>query len=223
MTATKIMLIRHAEKPPKSATGPAGVPRQTITRQVCRAASPRKALKTSTASSCRAGSAPAPSQATSPPRTPTWPVFRLEIPQVIFASGATKSLEAAEDAGSDGSDSLRPIETVTPLAAKLGLSLDTSWSLGGESKLVADAVGQTGVVLICWQHQAIPKIANLLCQTPDPVPKHWPVPQKWPGDRFDVVWIFDPPAAADGPWSFSQAPQNLLSGDQDSVIPPDHG
>jgi len=42
-------------------------------------------------------------------------------------------------------------------------------------------------------------------------------PQKRPGDRFDVVWVFDLDKTT-GEYSFSQVPQNLLAGDQDSPI-----
>jgi hypothetical protein len=42
-------------------------------------------------------------------------------------------------------------------------------------------------------------------------------PQKWPGSRFDVVWIFDRQTASGG-WSFAQVPQKLLSGDSAKPI-----
>jgi hypothetical protein len=66
------------------------------------------------------------------------------------------------------------------------------------------------VMLIAWHHEAIPAIANLILQNQS-------APQKWSGDRFDVVWIFtrDTPTV---PWKFAQAPQLLLAGDSPSVI-----
>ena len=52
------------------------------------------------------------------------------------------------------------------------------------------AIASNGVVLIAWHHEKIPAIANLILQNQS-------APQKWPGDRFDVVWIFTRAAAND--------------------------
>jgi hypothetical protein len=106
--------------------------------------------------------------------------------------------------------SKRPLHTVTPLAKFLNLNVDSTIAEGSEDALVKAAVAANGVVLIAWHHEAIPAIANLILQNHS-------APQKWPGDRFDVVWIFtrDAPTA---PWQFAQAPQLLLAGDSRSVI-----
>ena len=46
------------------------------------------------------------------------------------------------------------------------------------------------------------------------------MPQKWPDDRFDVIWAFTlAPGAAPIQYTFGQVPQQLLSGDTDTVIP----
>jgi hypothetical protein len=109
-----------------------------------------------------------------------------------------------------GSESKRPLHTVTPLAKFLGTDIDSSIAEGAEQDLVNKAIASNGVVLIAWHHEKIPAIANLILQNQS-------APQKWPGDRFDVVWIFSRAAASD-PWTFSQAPQLLLSGDTPDVI-----
>jgi len=67
-----------------------------------------------------------------------------------------------------------------------------------------------GVVLIAWQHENIPTIADAI------LGKAGVVPSKWPGDRFDVVWVFD--LRQQGGYAFSQLPQMLLAGDRPSVI-----
>jgi hypothetical protein len=61
-----------------------------------------------------------------------------------------------------------------------------------------------------WQHEAIYKIANALLGNQS-------APQTWPGNRFDIVYLFDLDAAT-GNYSFDQAPQCLLAGDQLEVI-----
>jgi broad specificity phosphatase PhoE len=111
---------------------------------------------------------------------------------------------------STGSDSKRPLHTVTPLAKFLNLNIDSSIVEGSEDALVRAASAANGVVLIAWHHEKIPAIANLILQNTS-------APQKWPGDRFDVVWIFSR-VVANAPWTFSQAPQLLLSGDSANVI-----
>jgi hypothetical protein len=45
------------------------------------------------------------------------------------------------------------------------------------------------------------------------------IPQKWPGDRFDVIWTFTlAPGSVPAQYTFGQLPQQLLSGDTDTVI-----
>jgi hypothetical protein len=72
----------------------------------------------------------------------------------------------------------------------------------------------SGVVLICWEHDHIPALASSLPTSGGTV-----IPQKWPGDRFDVIWTFTlVPGAATTQYAFGQVPQQLLSGDLDTVI-----
>jgi hypothetical protein len=130
------------------------------------------------------------------PRDPNGPIKR---PATIFATEPS-SLTASK----------RPLHTVTPLAKFLGIDVNSAITEGAEQDLVNAAVASPGVALIAWHHEAIPKIANLILQNDS-------APQKWPGDRFDVVWIFSR-AAANAPWTFSQALQLLLSGDSPTVI-----
>jgi broad specificity phosphatase PhoE len=108
-----------------------------------------------------------------------------------------------------GSQSLRPKQTITPLAAAFNLSI-TTFLKGQEAELVVAVKAAGGPALISWQHEAIPEIAALIRGRADGVP---PV---WPGKRFDLVWVFD--LDADGTWSFVQAPQFLLPGDPGKPI-----
>jgi broad specificity phosphatase PhoE len=122
----------------------------------------------------------------------------LATPRAIYAAGAN-----------DAGEGLRPRETVMPLAARLGLTLNTSYGAGEEKKLVEQAITQPGPTLISWQHGGIPDIAKAF---PSVTPKP---PSDWPDDRFDVVWTFT--RTADG-WQFAQLPELVLPGDQDTVI-----
>jgi hypothetical protein len=122
----------------------------------------------------------------------------LARPTAIYAAGANNS-----------GDGTRTRETVTPLADKLGLQLDTSFGKGDEKALVNRVISQAGPTLIAWQHGEIPLIAKSFPSvTPTP-------PAQWPDNRFDVIWTFT--KAPDG-WHFAQLPELVLPQDQAGVI-----
>jgi broad specificity phosphatase PhoE len=122
----------------------------------------------------------------------------LATPTAIYAAGAN-----------DAGEGLRPRETVMPLAARLGLTMNTDYGAGQERQLVDAVAARPGPTLISWQHGGIPDIAKAF---PSVTPKP---PKNWPDDRFDVVWTFT--RTADG-WRFAQVPERLLPQDQDTVI-----
>jgi hypothetical protein len=124
----------------------------------------------------------------------------LATPTTIFASKVGKH-----------SKSLRPQHTVLELATVLGLQLSVGHDKSDLKALAADAVAAQGPVLIAWEHQDIPDIVNLITGNSSTCP------QKWPGDRFDLVWVLDR-SDASGPWSLTQVPQLLLSGDSAQPI-----
>lgn len=121
----------------------------------------------------------------------------LARPTAIYAAGGT------------GGEGQRPRETVSPLAARLGLSVTTTFAKGGEAALAAEAAHRPGATLISWQHEEIPALTTAV-GTITPAP-----PQSWPDNRFDVVWVLAPTAAG---WSFTQVPQLLLAGDSADPI-----
>ena len=108
-----------------------------------------------------------------------------------------------------GSQSLRPKQTIAPLAATLNLRI-TTFLKGQEAQLAAAVKAAEGPALISWQHEAIPAIAASIRGGANGIP---PV---WPGHRYDLVWVFD--LNADGTWSFMQAPELLLPGDSAKPI-----
>jgi hypothetical protein len=122
----------------------------------------------------------------------------LTRPTALFASNP----------GSRGSK--RPLETITPLAERLKMTVSTPVK-DSETKQIAEILNATpGAPLAAWQHQDIPSIAGHLKHV------HPKPPTKWPGDRFDVVWVFT--RQSDGSLKFTQVPQLLLAGDKHSVI-----
>jgi hypothetical protein len=183
-TTTKIMIIRHAEKPPSTGE-PFGVTAEGVQ-------DPESLIIDGWQ---RAGALAC---LFAPSRGPLQDA-QLATPEFLFAS-ESKS----------GGGSKRPVETITPLASKLGLTPKTH-KKSDIDKVAADAMACGGVALICWQHEDIPSISNAI------VGDSTTVPQSWPGDRFDVVWVFNLDQSSNS-YSFKQVPQRLLAGDSPDPI-----
>lgn len=180
---TKIMVIRHAEKPADSACGVDSDGNQNSESLTVEGWQRAGALVCFFA-----------------PTHGTLQNSELATPQFLYAS----------DIGHH-SKSERPQETITPLSAEMSLQINTNYLKDDYKSMVKNARSCDGIVLICWEHQDIPGIANeILGNTTT-------APQKWPGCRFDVVWVFDWDSAA-GAYTFHQVPQCLLAGDKPTVI-----
>ncbi|MDF3300876.1 hypothetical protein [Streptomyces tropicalis] len=95
-------------------------------------------------------------------------------------------------------------QTVTPLAHRMGIKLDTTFAESQEAALAKAAVAAPEPVLICWQHTRISDIVDALGASGTGVPDDWP-------DRFDLVWVF---THAHGTWTFREVHQHLLPGDR---------
>jgi broad specificity phosphatase PhoE len=178
--ATKIMLVRHGEKP-ASDPPPYGV---TVDGE-------RESESLTVRGWQRAGAlaaffAPADNSFQDP---------ALARPQFIYASTPTKR-----------QGSRRSVETMTPLAEKLAIRINANYPKLESEKMLEEAFLCSGVVLICWQHELLPKIANRI------LGDQKTAPQEWPEDRYDMVWVFDRDATS-GRYDFKQVPQNLLMGD----------
>jgi len=189
MSSLTVLIIRHAEKPDESGTEQGFTGNGASDKKSLTIRGWQRAGSWSTLFGSGLGGADYPQ------------------PAVIYAANPTSA------GGKEPSQ--RPWETVSPLAARLGLKLDTTYAEGNEIDLatrISSLVG--GVVLICWEHKMIvegllPAIAGNRS-----IPG---VPTKWNGDRFDVVLRFDRanPGAA---WFFRQLFPRLLSGDSDVAL-----
>jgi hypothetical protein len=124
----------------------------------------------------------------------------IQTPTTIYASGVGDRSVFVD--GDDVSKSLRPQQTVTPTARKLGLQPNIDFTVGEEQALANDILARGGVVLVAWEHKHIPAIASTLGAN---------APDTWPGGRFDVVWVLD--RQTDGGYAFTQCDQSILAGD----------
>jgi hypothetical protein len=123
---------------------------------------------------------------------------------------APSVIYAADPNATSGDDpSQRPYETVIPVAARLGLEVNTNFAVGQETQLVDTVLSQTGVALVAWEHKAIVHAILPAIVKDQPVAG---LPSKWDGKRFDVVLRFDR-TSPEAPWSFRQLCPCLLSDD----------
>lgn len=191
MSATKIMIIRHAEKPTTTPPPP------TNGVDITGGQDPDSLIVRGWQ---RAGALVA---LFSPSRGPLQS-SELATPQFIYAT-STSDVEGN-----------RPEETITPLAEKLSLVFQL-FPKSQLEEVATSAISANGVVLISWPHGEIPKLASLI---PLSLNNKNPIPSTWPKERFDVVFVFDlDTSSAVTGYTFSQVPQLLLYGDSADPIP----
>jgi len=109
----------------------------------------------------------------------------------------------------------RPFETVVPLAAwlkyKEGSSqFNISYDVGGgEKDMVTSVLGHSSPVLICWEHDHI--MPDIMGHIHDAVPitNYAHIPNPFP-NVFYLVWVLD---LKDGKYTWCSVNQNLIAGD----------
>ena len=125
---------------------------------------------------------------------------RLARPQFLFASRPKKQ-----------NGSKRSLQTITPLAEKLAARVNCNFTREQTAELLREALACDGVVLVCWQQEYLPEIANRI------LGDETTAPQDWPDDRYDMIWVLDLDPAS-GRYTFRQVPQLLLMGDWPTPI-----
>lgn len=178
--ATKIMLLRHAEKPAKD-NAPYGVT--------------RKGERSKESLEVRGWQRAGALANLFVPANGHFNHSALVTPQFLYASKPLRR-----------KGSRRPLETITPLAEKLSLKVNSTFQRSQLVSMVEDAFSRKGVVLICWQREYIPDIAALILGGKNIAPS------EWPENRFDVIWVFDLQRSS-STYKFRQVPQELLAGD----------
>jgi len=131
---------------------------------------------------------------------PDGPAPRFPTPAHLFASEVGPH-----------SQSRRPLETIEPIAARLGLAISEPYLQDQLDELAQAILACDGDVLVSWEHKRIPLIARRIVADPSTVPA------VWPDDRYDVVWVLEPEAPGGG-FRLTQFPQLLLAGDRPDLI-----
>ncbi len=111
------------------------------------------------------------------------PASPISTPSSIFASAATPA-----------SPSLRAKHTVLPLAEVLGLAVHTHHADGEEYGVALAALAAVSPVLIAWHHHSIPELVRHIAGDVAGSPPHWPDHRYdlvWVLDRdADGAWSF---------------------------------
>ena len=152
----------------------------------------------------------------------------LTVPTHIYAASPAIKMKVRPDGTLlQDEPSQRPYQTISALYGKMRAHanpapvLDVSFDKDHYPAMVANVLAlAAGAVLISWQHEDILParpgdncvVRELLEQSGSAVPDNLPS-GPWPGNRYDMVLVFDRPSGA-GPFTaFTQVPQMLLAGD----------
>lgn len=197
---TKIMIIRHGEKPPKKGppldvkeNGDPGDGKSLIVPGWQRAGA------------LNAFFAPYKAKPTAP---------HIATPDYIYAGDP--------DPQGSGNPTQRPWETVVPLAAWLNYTkapqFNFGFSIGGqEGAMVTSVLGLSGTVLICWEHDNImPNIMKAIDKQV-PISNYSDIPNPFP-DVFYLVWVLNLSQDKSGKnqYEWHSVNQNLMAGDVQS-------
>ncbi|MFN8474012.1 MAG: hypothetical protein U0822_17605 [Anaerolineae bacterium] len=145
---TKIMIIRHAEKPPDSGK-PHGVlfdGDMDVESLTVRGWQRAGALVQLFA-----------------PANGVFADTQLAMPSYLYAAPSAKH-----------GHSRRPEQTISALSEELGTTIDLRFEKGQEQDLAADVMGRPGIVLICWEHEHIPDIVRSILPDASAAPDQWP-------------------------------------------------
>ncbi|HKF50204.1 MAG TPA: hypothetical protein VKB38_22780 [Terracidiphilus sp.] len=194
---TKIMIIRHGEKPPKKGGPPFDVQEN---------GQPGNGKSLIVPGWQRAGAL----NAFFAPWNAKPANKSIATPDCIYAASPVN-------------ESQRPCETVTPLAAWLNFAqgspqFNVSFSIGGgEKDMVKSMLAQSGNALICWEHDHI--MPDIMGHINDHVPisNYSEITNPFP-NVFYLVWILDLSTDKNGNTSYtwSTTNQNLIAGDVQS-------
>jgi hypothetical protein len=123
-------------------------------------------------------------------------VLRFGTPVAIYGQRPKKS-----------TSSVRPVDPVPPLADALQMQVNVEFTRKGYQALADDILTNSAyagrMVLVCWEHTAIPDLARALGASQ--------APSQWHGKSFDRLWIITYPP--EGKVAFEDLPQKLLFGD----------
>lgn len=103
--------------------------------------------------------------------------------------------------------SKREHDTAAPTAARLGLSVEDSFTHKDAEAAAESLLSDDRDAMVVWHHGSMPELLSHF-----PIANVAAVPKAWPEDRFDLVWVLT--SDGQGHYAFSQVAQDLLADDQ---------
>ena len=129
---------------------------------------------------------------------PTHP--NVVMPKRIVATKAT-----------DGYKSKREVDTATPLAHRLALTVDQSFDHEQAAELSESILADGRSTLVVWHHGSVTDVIAKF-----PVANTSDIPHRWPEDRFDLIWVLTK-QPGETEYHFDVVAQQLLDGDLPTV------
>jgi hypothetical protein len=133
----------------------------------------------------------------------------------------TPTMLVAPDYGSPAEAAVhRPVQTLVPLAGRLGLQLSAPCARGGEAELVTRHVleAHDAVVLVCWDHEHIPALVDTLTGVVEVTPEVRLPPTGWPDSRYDTILAFTRLPGDRLRYEFAEVLQLVLPGDHHDLL-----
>jgi hypothetical protein len=104
------------------------------------------------------------------------------LPAVIFAKFGVPAYSYIPSLGSDSTTKhARMFQTITPLAVKYNLAINSKFSGKDSAGLASDIVKRSGIVLVVWDHKSIVPIVHAFGINEAGL--------KWDDADFDSIWI----------------------------------
>ncbi len=129
----------------------------------------------------------------------------FEVNAVVNQFGKAVAIYSASPNKDGGS--IRSIQTVTPLADLLKVTINTSFHKDDLDELVQEIMNTSAydgkMVLICWEHKIIPTMIEKF--------GYGLAPKKWAGESFDRAWVLN--FKGNQVTSFQNLPENVLPDD----------
>ena len=110
-------------------------------------------------------------------------------------------------APSRNAKSRREMDTALPLGSRVRVDVEGTHGHGSEAAARQDILGQRRDTFVVWHHGSLAHFVRGF-----PIANPDQVPDEWPDDRFDMIWILRR-GADEVSYTFSSVDQRLLSGD----------
>ena len=105
----------------------------------------------------------------------------LQLPAVLYRKFDVPAHVYVPSLGTDKfSTHVRMFETIIPFAVKYSVNINSEFDVNDYPAIAGKVLAKKGVVLLVWQHEAIPALAAQLGVADPP---------KWKNKDFDSIWI----------------------------------